>query len=617
MPNLTPEEQDAVIAQYYGGMQSPAAPIRDMGELPGVLNAPRDLGELPGPPVNAIRDMGELPGPPVNAAVDMGDVDVRDMGELPGINQSLAGMRAQGAGAVRYPGDPASLAGGFKQAFSNTDPLVQNPLAPPVRDMGELPGPPVGSVREPVSFARGPVNMGELPGPPVGEQKIAAYYGGGGGKPANPDPYGILAAQQGELDALGHKSDAMRRAADADAVRASQIAEGTRDLARMQQEDAAIARAEADAAQKNFSEGMQQIARELDDVRAKKIDPLRTMKESPALAVTAVVGGLLGGFYQGITGGAENQFLKDLDRQIDRGIAADEQEIASKKFALGEAGNLLQQARASQKDNDVAKLQARNLVYEAVKQDIIAKADDPAINRAHADEGIAMVEFQQKELRRQIAEARARLAAQAGAAATAQAKEVRDFRFKVYEGMIKEGYSPAQAEEEARRQVGVQYLGGMGPRPAEPVGTGLPLGKAGREEIAKEAHKASTEVAGLIDTFKSYDPKKVAAGGTIAAQLPNALRTEGMRAEADERERYNSDVRASVGAAWRLKTHGMEPKNPTLLEEQAHAFLAVPTDGPADIARKRANMIEHLTNAARSSGVDAPKKQQLDLRPVK
>lgn len=589
---LTPEEEQNLINQYWnaageavpGNVRQPISFTRDAPAPVPAAPAPIPYQPNPGAP-------GYNPNPGATTATP---------------------ATPQGALLGAPPTGP-------RPTPPSPHPLFQNPFQTPV-DMGEVDAPPAldfpaGPATPP---ATGPTAADDAAfesfrssQPTAADKKIASYYAGGGGGAArsNPDPYGIAAAQQGQLDALGQRSDAMRRAADADAVKAVQIAEGQRDLARMQEEDAAIGRAEADETQRHFAEGMAEIGRQLDDVRARKIDPLRQMKESPALGVLAVIGGALGGFYQGISGGQTNEFITALNRQLDRGYEEDLRQVNDQKYAIGQASNLLSEQRAIQKDHDLARLQYRNLTYEAAKQQIAAEAatNDVPGARARADELIAQVEFEQKKLAEEIGRRKLAQAQAAGAASFAQAKEVRDFRAKIYEKMLSEGYSPAQAETEARRQVAIQYLGNVGPRPRDTEGDGgFPLSKSGRDEIAKETHRTILEAQGLLKSFDSFDPQRVAAGGVIGAHLPNAMKTQEMKADFDERERYNSLVRPAVGAAWRLQTHSPEPRNIALLDEQAEAFKVVPTDSAEDVARKMRNLQQHVVNAAKSGGVELP-----------
>jgi hypothetical protein len=346
---------------------------------------------------------------------------------------------------------------------------------------------------------------------------------GSGSSSSTPDPFGIDAARRGQLAAYDDQIAAMRRAADAAAVGAVNEADARANFSRMQQEDAAIASAEAELSQRHFDDGMQEIGRQLDDVRAKKVDPFRLMKEHPALAVLAVIGGGISGMYQARTHGAQNEFLADLDRQLDRAMAEDERQIRDQKDAIGQASNLLAQQRAVQKDTDLAKLQTRNLQYEAVKQDIAARAaaDDIPAARARADQMIAQVEDAQAKLAEVIGEKkRAQAAAVAGQSFAAQ-KEVLAMRNSVYEKVLQATGSPEIAEQEADRQITRMYAPGtVGRRPVQSGGMydGLTREQAGKLRMEhSEADRATQEFNAQIDALR--DHPAITESGLVSSAL--------------------------------------------------------------------------------------------------
>ena len=251
-------------------------------------------------------------------------------------------------------------------------------------------------------------------------------------------------------------------------------------------------------------------------------------------------------------------------------------------------------------------MQTRNLQYEAVKQQISAEAlnDDMPAAQARADELIAQVEFAQKQLAEQIGLAKQKQAAALASSGMAQAREVQKTLLETYKEHLAKGYSPEQSMQAARSIVDTLYLGGGHVR--LPKGDSMGLGQSGREEIAKENYRTTQEATGILNSIRSFDPAKVAAGGVYGAHAPNSLMTQGQKAERDERERYNALVRPAVGAAWRLQTHSPEPRNVELLDEQAKSFIIEPTDDDKDAARKKANLEQHMINAANSGGIELP-----------
>jgi hypothetical protein len=437
--------------------------------------------------------------------------------------------------AAPSPADPFA-AGAAKMGIAPPQERVYNDFIQPGSSGASIAGAPTVSLAEPPKLAGGlapsPPPAGPAPkkdvnlagiGPTAADDAALAKLNAkleapkpkpsGAGAPANPDPYGILAAQKAQLGAFDTRMHAMDRAAAADETRAVKLADNMANLGRMQEEDAAIARAEQDYASQHFDEQMAELGRQLDDVKTRKVDPLKDFKEQPALGILAVVGGAVGGFYQGISGGKSNQFIDDLNRHIDRGIAEQERQIQDQKFAIGQGMNMLQQQRAAQKDDQLAKMQLRNLSYEAAKNEINAEADrdgTPAA-RARADDAIAQVGQQQAMLQEQIGLKKQQQAIAAANQAYARTKQVQDTYKEVYKELLTQTGDPATAEAEARRAVGVIYYpGSVADRPAGTGGAPL-MTREQRGKIAAEhaeAQLASDEFNSQIDAMKKLPALK-------------------------------------------------------------------------------------------------------------
>lgn len=319
-------------------------------------------------------------------------------------------------------------------------------------------GPPPGTVRQPTSVVR--------------EHPQAAPGGGGGvGKP-NPDPYGVKAATDALIGTYGAQKDVQTKVGAAHEDNAVLLADQHREIARRQEEDAAIDRLEAEQREKHFEQSQNEIQQQIDDVRSKKIDPTRLMRDK-GMGVVAVVGGLLGGLYQGLTKSAKNPFLEDLDRMIDRDIAAQEKDLDTQKAGIQDRMNLLGQQRQTFRDAQTAKLQARNLYYESAKEQLAAQAAQyqGTLEGLRAQEGYVAVDRQQKEIELQLARQRQQAAAQAAASGLAQLKQIRDLYRETFDKMLAAGYSPEQANQ-AANAVGAQLYGGGAPQGAFRVTSG-------------------------------------------------------------------------------------------------------------------------------------------------
>ena len=442
--------------------------------------------------------------------------------------------------------------------------------------------------------------------------KLAAPKPSGGGKGAlaNPDPYGIGAAQKAQIAALDARMGAMGRAATAEQDRGVLVAEHQANLARMQEEDAAIARSEQDYAGKLFNEQMTEIGRQIDDVKARKVDPLKDFKEAPALGVLAVVGGAVGGFYQGISGGQRNQFLDELDHHIERGIAEQERQIRDEKFALGEGINMLHQQRQAQKDDSLAHAQMRNLAYEAVKNEIAAEADRVGtdIAKANADAAIADIAGRQGALQEQIARQKQSVALAAANQAHARQREVQETYKATYDKALSAGLSPAVAEYEARRLVGVVYgpPGAVGERVAMPD----EFGGMTREQRGKvtmerqEAQHVSDSFNAQIDAMKKHPAldnlgvdtgalshlgQRVAPGSSKTVQDLNELNT------------------AIINAIGKVAKDAEGKPNVLMMERYEHRFSIEPTD-TKEIALQKLEGARNVVNRlAQQQGAATPR----------
>jgi hypothetical protein len=482
---LTPEEQ-AMIANYWGtGQPAPAAPAP----------APRQMQDF-------TRTTAPAPGSDdaIAAAYFAGQ---KPLPTAPSMEATLAA--ANGAAPPPVAPAVAPVASTLPPVETTTPGNLfgQRPAAP-AQAPGREPPPPV--VRQPAEFQREMVS-----GRPVAPAARPAAHG-----PVNADPYGAKAAMKGYLGTFDAQMDAVRRAHTAEGDKAIQIATHTQELARRREEDAGISQVEAQAAAEHFDARMSEVERQLDDVRAKKIDPNRLMRESPGMGLLAVIGGVVGGVYQGLTNGQENGFLRDLNRMIDRDIAAQERDMDNDTKHFGEKLNLISQQRAVWKDMQLAKMQTQNLYYEAAKENIAAEAAryDTPIYQARADEAIANIQRAQDEIKLKLAQQLQAQAAAAGAHAASQAKEVRDTWRSVHDAALKEGHPPTLARQIANNALAQLYDGGRGIVP-EAGGNGLGGGanpvslvpKDLKSEAAKEyAEHAKTEAAvkSLNELFARY-----------------------------------------------------------------------------------------------------------------
>lgn len=436
----------------------------------------------------------------------------------PGVNMSPAGEVAPVAadpvaayyGPPAPPPPPPMTAGPAPLPTEDPSAVVQ-PMAsaPPVPVMSGgparqpvaferngLPGDPYAAPRNPESFARTMTS-----GVPVGPR------GGGGGV----GDFGVKKANEALLGSYDDQKAARAREGNARADMISMSGDRLGELARQKEEDAAIARAEEDAQNQRFDEHMSELERQRADLRAKKIDVNAFMDEHEGMGFLSVLGGMMGGLYQGLTKSTRNSFIDELDVQIDRWMGAQEKNIANESKSLEQGANLLREQRAIFKDHQLTKLATRQLGYEAARDYLESEkaGAESEIEAARADQGIAEINTRQKQLDRDIKtaarnEARAAAAAQA-AAARAAAKEARENALKLYELDIKKLEAQGKAGKERRGD-----MQELAKREADPKLA------ADRQVVADLTAKLTNE-RGEIDTEKGLPG--VGAGADLRESL--------------------------------------------------------------------------------------------------
>jgi hypothetical protein len=442
--------------------------------------------------------------------------------------------------------------------------------------------------------------------------------------PRNPDPFGVQAARAGLMGTYDEQRESMRREATAREDSSMLLSEERKRMAREQEEDAAIARLEQEQAQESFDEQMGEVKRQLDDVKSKKIDPTRLMRDD-GMALMSVLGGLLGGLYQGIHGLQSNPFLDQLNKQIDRDIAAQQAEIDNARTGVNDRMNLLSQQRAMFKDTALAKLQARNLYYEAAKESLAADAMayEGRIEAERAEQGIALLSREQATLQTKIAEdakkaAAAKAAAQA-AHARAERKELRGIYKEIFEKTLSETGDPARAEYEAHRQSQELFVGASAPRPAgEAHGPEAGMSRTDRSKIAKEKHEAQAELNASLSTIDQWKDRadEVVGGtrlGSIYAKSGLPFRDSAQKA-IDTREAFNRDVDLVYDAAIKAAQGGV----PTAAQKDlAKTFYAQPGDSEEMLKHRIKLLKDYATRSLASKGAAAPETGGVVYRDAK
>lgn len=498
---FSPEELEAANAYYGGGMSvAPVAPV---------ASSAADYYGPPVAPPNATVDPTVHAYPEATPREIAQPLDPRSLPYQPN------------PGAPGYNPNPGAPLPGGKGMLAPIASLESAPAGKTPTPAGPTPALPFGPPKELAQDPGGPTAKDDrefealLALQKAKKPSGGGSAGGGASAPVNRDPYGIL-------DSYRMQGEGIQMQTDAERERASRRGEMMATAARHREEDAKIAEAEAVEAERRFNEMQADAQKQLDAVREKKIDPDRLMK-SDGMAFSAMIGGLFGGIYMGLNKLSSNPFIDDLNKRIDRDIAAQEKNIDHARAGAVDKMNLIRDQRAMWKDSQMAKLQARSLTYEAVAQKIdaeMAKYDDP-ISQARGAQAIAAIQREQGQVQKALDEERRRLAMAGASAQMADVKAKRAAFMETYKEGIAHGLPPAQAEAEATRMLAILYGGGAPPR--EPTqGGGDPLTnvpknqqEAAQKELSARA-EATKGAEALEQAYAAFREADVVAGGRDA-----------------------------------------------------------------------------------------------------
>jgi hypothetical protein len=543
---------------------------------------------------NVLNYWGAPPAQATPGAIDLDAVPAHyggsplSRGEIPGaITYS---EKAAIPGAIQYAPE-AKIPGAIPYTAPPQPPAMPAPAPPPAAPSGPTPA-------DDAAFN---ARMAQVTAPKP------APMGAGAGAAVNPYK-GVNAEILGSMAA---QRDAGVSAANVEADRIRQIGEGKSAIAKQQELDAQLAQLEGDEASKRFDSHMQQMQQQLDDVRSKKVDPKKYMNDRGMLgAFGAVLGGVIGGVYQGLANLQKNPFLEDLNAEIDRQMAADDKNIANEKQAVGEQMNLLAMNRAAFKDNQLAKMQTRNMYLEAARTQLEADmaGADSELAKSRAQQGIEGVNLliaQQKKAF--LVEAQKQAAAGAGAMYARQKERAATFK-ETYKEALGQGMSPAQAEHAALRVTAHLYapqeLERLGPVPSGGEYDGMTV--RDRSHLKREKTAAQEEAAAEIEALRVFKQRipELSAGSAVGdywSGAPGFLPgVSTAKANKLSRESYNATVARAYDAAMK-SAQGSAPTESQ--KAQLKVFYLENNDGDEDVARKINAAEEFVIQAARSKGL--------------
>lgn len=538
-------EEEARIASYYGG--TPGVNMSDAGTPPMSVEDP--AAAYYGPPPG--QTSAPAAPPPVSSPAD-------------------------------------SMTGEFKLGAQ----LSEAPMAPP---------PPVGpTMRDNREFEAFKAQQAAKPKPAVSS---------GPGRPANPDPYGIRGAERQMVGSYEQQKGATTNIANTESARVDDVTSRQRDLAKRKQADIEAQFVRDEDANRRFDSSMAEVQRQLDEVKSRKIRPLAHLADNPGLQFASILGGIFGGIYQAVNHLSSNPFLDQMNKMADQQIAVDEKNIDNERAAVGQKMNLLQQQRATFRDNAAARLQLKNLYYEAAKDEIAAEASkyDSPLYQERARMAIGDLEREQGKLMRDLGAALQAKDQAAAAQAYARMKEVRDFRNQVYDKVLAAGYTPAQAEVEANRQTAIVYAPGTASQRGANEGYesgGLTKEQRGKVtmEHAAEQH-ASDEFNSQIDIAKQHPVlNDLGIGTAMASKLGQRIAPESSKTVQDLAS-LNTQILNAIGKT--AKDAEGKPSQ-TMLHLYEERFRIEPSD-TKEIAIRKLEGARNVVNAlARQQGAHAP-----------
>lgn len=333
------------------------------------------------------------------------------------------------------PGPASGPPPAIPASFAPPEVLESRPPPPPAPLMSVMPPP-----REPVSFERAPPPA--TPSTPKPVQRVAS---------GPSDAFGVEAARRGLRGTFEGDKEALSANANAEKGRAVVLANGASQIAREKEEDAAIQRLETEEAAKHFKGYSDETQRQIDAVKSTQIGS-RLYQDGGSKAL-AIIGGIFGGMFQGLNHTASNPFIDQMNKNIDRDIALQEKNLDNRKQAVAERRGVLADMRNSFKDEQLAKLQARNLYYEAFKDQIASEAaqyDSPVI-QAKADMAITAVSREQAKLDLEGAIKKASDARAAAAAQLARQEHLRKAALEERAMRVQEGKLLVDAAEQEKK----------------------------------------------------------------------------------------------------------------------------------------------------------------------
>ena len=354
------------------------------------------------------------------------------------------------------------------------------------------------------------------------------------------------------------------------------------------QEAEAKKREDAIHQQEQDARGMLQGSTAIDDaLRNGQIEPHRAWdRANGGQKFLMVLGGILGGFIPGV-----NQLMRQLDLDDEQEVERQKEAYQRGQQSLKNRDSLYNHLVQQHNNANLAAMQVLDLRKAAKEQMIKGQIEALGTEEAKAQGKLLLDELGKDRMQLQQRMANEAMAAAASMQAAREKAEERLFqRAKDVSELALKGRSLDLQERQEQ----------------------------GKEKKLTEDEEAQREVNSILDFVNKADAKELTAGswfGTAASA--SGLATTGARMNYNKREAYNNGVKLAIGAAYKMQTGGVEPRNPHFIEDMAAPFEIKPTDNEAVANQKRELLKTFVLDAGKAKGVVSPEaKTQTTLEKV-
>jgi hypothetical protein len=455
-------------------------------------------------------------------------------------------------------------------------------------DLDRFPGAPMDQFIAKMGMTPPASPRAAAPAPPqtaAGKLERAAPGGGAFNSDVSKTAKDLQRARGEVISGMRREETDTQALTQAQVERTNQVADLQAIEAKRQLDAADDSRVAESHYQQNLSDFNAKSLQLADDIRQQKVDPNRLYGNADAgTRVSLLIGGALGGMMAGLNGG-ENQFLKMVQGQIDRDVAAQESNYNRQKDYLSQRNSIYGQMRQQYGDARLANQAYRQAQLEGYKTQIEATTA-----RLGTPEMQAKGQILVDQLDNHLQDVNAGFAKEANVEAQKRAAAA----------------ASANAAERARKERAAQQLFENQLKVAGLAQEQQKIDQTGKEKVGKltEEEKVQKELEGQLKTFAAADPKELSSGtrggAFVAEHLPSF--SDDARLTANKREAYNTKLLVGAGAAYRWGSGGMEPKNEAIISEMIRPYKILPSDNETVAKEKIAAFREYLIQEAAGKG---------------